>query len=130
MNAEADLTIDLREHQRHGGPAVVTVDESVRRHRQARLLAVGLLVVLNVADLLTTRAFLAAGALEGNPVGAFLLDRGWAGLAKGILLLLLGIRVLRAEPRVGTTSALWFVVGVYATVITVNLMALRSLGVI
>lgn len=129
--APADqLGIDLRPHQRGDGPVIVTRDESERRHRQSRLGALGLLVVLNVADLITTRAFLAAGAIEANPLGAFLIDRGWVGWVKGLLLLGLGIKVLRSPARVGTTSMLWFVVGVYATVVTVNLMALRALGVL
>lgn len=125
-----DVEIDLRDHQRGGGPVVVRPVETERRHRSARLIGVALLVILNVADLVSTDAFLDAGVEEGNPVGAFLLSRGWAGWAKGALLLVLGWRVAKSPPRVGTTCALWFVCGVYAMAVLFNLMVLRAVGVL
>jgi len=124
------LEIDLREHQRRDGPVVVRTVESERRHRNARLIGVALLVVLNVADLVSTDAFLDAGVEEGNPVGAFLLSRGWAGWAKAILLLVLGWRVAKSPPRVGTTCALWFVAGVYTMAVLFNVLVLRAIGVL
>ena len=125
-----DLSIDLRDHQRAVGPVVVTVDESERRHRQARVAGVALLVALNILDLLTTRAFLEAGLAEGNVIGAMFIESGTIALVKAALLLGLAWRVVKAPPRLGTSCALWFVVGIYAAVVTVNTLALRSLGVL
>jgi hypothetical protein len=125
-----DVSIDLRQHQADDGPVVVTVDESERRHRQARMAGVVLLVFLNVLDLVTTQRFLDAGLSEGNVVGALFIESGTIGYVKGFLLLALAWRVVKAPPRVGTSCALWFVVGVYAAVVTINTLALRSLGVI
>ena len=128
--APFDVSIDLRPHQADAGPVVVTVDESERRHRQARLAGVALLVVLNVLDLVTTKAFLEAGLSEGNLVGALFIESGTIAYVKALLLLALAWRVVKAPPRVGTSCALWFVVGVYAAVITINTLALRTLGVL
>lgn len=125
-----ELEIDLRDHQRRDGAVVVRTVESERQHRRARLIGVVLLVLLNVADLVSTDAFLDAGVEEGNPVGAFLLSRGWAGWAKATLLLILGWRVTQSPPRIGTTCALWFVVGVYAMAVTFNVMVLQAIGVL
>ena len=124
--------IDLREHQRTGGPVVVTMAEGIdeRRHRQVRLAGVVLLVVLNVFDLLTTKAFLDAGLSEGNPVGALLIEQGWMAWIKAALLLALGVRFMAARPRLGATCALWCVVGIYLAVVTVNTLALRTIGVL
>jgi hypothetical protein len=125
-----DVSIDLRQHQRDDGPVIVTVDESLRRHRQARLAGVALLVLLNVLDIITTKAFLDAGLAEGNVVGALFIESGTIAYVKGGLLLALAWRVVKAPPRVGTSCALWFVVGVYAAVITINTLALRALNVL
>lgn len=129
-SSQFDLAIDLRPQQAGAGPAIVTVDESQRRHRRARLAGIALLVVLNVLDLVTTKAFLDAGLSEGNVVGALFIESGTIAYVKGLLLLALAWRVVKAPPRVGTSCALWFVVGVYTAVVTVNTLALRSLGVL
>ena len=89
-----------------------------------------LLVVLNVLDLLTTRAFLDAGLREGNVVGAVLIESGWIAWVKAGILLALGLRILAARPRLGTTCALWCVVGIYLAVVTINTLALRTIGVL
>jgi hypothetical protein len=99
---------------------------SEARLRHFRLVGLVALVVLNVADLVTTRAFLAAGADEANPLGRMLLGRGVMPYAKGAILLALGWSVARARPKVSTTCAIWFVVGVYTTAIVVNFTVLAQ----
>jgi Domain of unknown function (DUF5658) len=123
--------IDLRDPPPANGvsPAVADGAEA-RRHWQLRLVGVGLLVVLNALDLMTTRAFLHAGLQEGNVVGAVLIEQGWIAWVKAGLLLALGLRLLRGSPRLGSTCALWCVVGIYLAVVAVNTMALRTIGVL
>ena len=126
----APLIIDLRDP---APPHVVAPDVDLaeaRRHRQLRIAGVAMLVVLNVLDLVTTRAFLNAGLQEGNVVGAVLIEQGWIAWVKGALLLALGVRFLAAKPRLGATCALWGAVGIYLAVVTVNTLALRTLGVL
>lgn len=118
--------VDLRAHERSGDAVVVELQPE--RLRELRAIGVALLIVLNVADIVTTAAFLDAGAAEGNPLADALITSGWIGWIKAALLLALGLRVLRGRPRLATTCMLWFVVGVYTTVVTLNLVAVRALG--
>ena len=120
------VVIDLRDRGSTVADPVAAAAAFERRHRDVRLLAVALLVLLNVADLVTTNAFLDAGVPEGNPLGEFLISRGWVGWVKAGILLALTLRILQRPPRLGTTAALWFVTGVYAAVVLVNLMVLNA----
>jgi uncharacterized membrane protein YciS (DUF1049 family) len=47
---------------------------------------------------------------------------------KGAVLLALGWSVARAKPKLSTTCAMFFVVGVYCTAIVVNLMVLSQVS--
>jgi len=55
------------------------------------------LIVLNILDLLSTRAFLALGQQEGNPLGVFLLNHFgfsglvWAKIIISILFVIIGL---------------------------------------
>jgi hypothetical protein len=99
----------------------------VRTLRQVRLAAVTLLVMLNVADLVTTRMFLNRGLEEGNGLSWILIQHGTMPWIKSALLLALAWRALKSVPTFGATCAMWFVVGLYAMTITVNCLALASL---
>ena len=107
-------------------PADLLADE--RRHRTIRLVALGLLVVLNALDILTTEAFLRAGVKEGNPIAVAAVEGGWMIYVKAVLLLGLGVRFARRRPTLGSTCVAWFVVGIYCMVVYVNLMVLRAAG--
>jgi len=96
------------------------------RHRLARVIGFALLILLNVLDLISTSMFLERGHEEGNPLAAAMIEGGHIPWAKSIILLLLGIRVLTSRPRLATTCALWFVVGIYATVVALNLTAVAA----
>jgi hypothetical protein len=93
------------------------------RHRLARVIGFALLILLNVLDIMSTAMFLERGHQEGNPLAAAMIEGGHIPWAKSIILLLLGVRVLTSRPRLATTCALWFVVGIYATVVALNLTA-------
>ena len=105
--------------------ATMTID--VRRMRQLRFAAVVALTLLNVLDLITTRMFLDRGLAEGNPFADVFLQNGTMPYLKGLILLGLAWSSLRSAPKLGTTCAMWCVVGVYITIIAVNSLALASL---
>ena len=134
-----DAVIDLRDgsvsappRRRSPAPApslpgsAAAADEAT--HRRLRVTAVVALAVLNGLDLLTTSAFMREGVPEGNPLAAAGLEHGWVGPFKLAVLAVLLARVLRRPPSLGSTCLLWFVTGVYAMVICVNVMIVRSVG--
>lgn len=94
------------------------------RHRLARVIGLALLIVLNALDIISTQMFLERGLQEGNPLADALIQDGSIGWVKSFLLLVLGIRVLNARPRLATTCALWFVTGIYAAVVSINFAGL------
>jgi hypothetical protein len=96
-------------------------------HRRWRVAGVFLLVVLNALDLITTDRFLDAGLAEGNPVADVLIQSGTAAPAKAAILLALAYSVWRRPPRIGTTCAMWGVVGIYFAVVSINTIALVTL---
>jgi len=116
----SSAVIDLRDT-----PAT-TISVPVRAIRAARVAAVLALVLLNIADLVTTRMFLNRGLEEGNGLSWVLIQNGTMPWVKSALLLALGWRALRAAPRLGTTCAMWFVVGLYTMTIVINCLALAS----
>jgi hypothetical protein len=95
--------------------------------RSFRIWAVGILAILNVADLITTRMFLDRGFQEGNGLSSALLQNGTMPWLKTAILVGLGWSAVKAPPKLGATCAMWFVTGLYAMVITVNTLALLSL---
>jgi hypothetical protein len=90
----------------------------------ARLLAVGLLLVLNAADAATTSRVLRLGGIERNPLAQWFLERGWLLEAKLGAVALLGVLILVVPPRRWLAPALWTVVAVYGFVVANNLVQL------
>jgi len=144
--AGADSVIDLRGHGRlavagGSGTGVDHVgdlsEDEIRprrfqligddRHREARFLAMVLLITLNGLDLLTTQAFLDRGVNEGNPLAEFLIGRGSVGAVKLAILIGLCLAMYRARPKLSTTCAMYAVAGFYTCAVTVNLLALASI---
>ena len=121
--------IDLREPARRtrNDEASPTIALPVRTIRIARLAAVALLVLLNIADLVTTRMFLNRGLEEGNGLSWVLIQSGSMPWIKSAILLALAWRALKSVPTFGATCAMWFVVGLYAMTITINCLAIASL---
>ncbi len=130
LDPKGPAVIDLREPRADASSTGGDVATELRQHRRIRLAGLVALVVLNALDVLTTYRALEAGATEANPVGAFFIDTGLLPWAKLAVLVFLGVKTLRAEPKLATTSALWFVVGVYAMAIVSNTLSLRHLGVL
>lgn len=88
--------------------------------RRAGLVALGLLFVLNVADVVVTRLLLDRGGVELNPLADQLLASNSALLAKLAIVLLLTLHVLRQPPRLIVLCFMWLVAGVYAFVVVIN----------
>ena len=128
-----DLVIDLRDSVLGQRTAILTKtvpsgSDTHERLRIAAMVAVIALVALNLADVVTTRAFLSAGVSEGNPVGRLLITSHTMEIAKAVVLLILGRRAWKGQIKLGAVCAMWFVTGVYACAICVNLMVLRAVA--
>ena len=76
------------------------------------------LVLTQIGDLLSTRAAIAAGAHESNPIGA------WLGLptAKLVGIVIIALLVWRSR----RPAKLWALVGFYALVVAWNLSLAHS----
>jgi len=116
-------------------PADVSVsDVDAAEHRAHRLLgsmavAVAAIALLNLADILTTRAVLHhTGATESNPLASALLTGGRVGLIKAGVLLALILRLPRRRPTVTFHAVLWFVAGFYFLTVISNLLVLRQVS--
>lgn len=102
------------------GPATGQGGVTGSELRFAALVAVGLLVALNVADVVTTRLLLDRGGIELNPLSARLLETGVALLVKVVILAIVGWIVHRRVPHLALVSFLWLVAGVYVAVVITN----------
>jgi hypothetical protein len=104
-------------------------DQRTRNLRASIAIAVAVIAVLNLADVLTTRAVLAhAGAVESNPLASALLSGGRVGLIKAIVLTGLVVRVPRRAPTVMFNAVLWFAAGFYFLTVVSNLLVLQRVG--
>jgi hypothetical protein len=122
VSSAVPTVIDLRDRPGDATTTALVVDiDRIRRYRIGALVA---LVVLNVIDLVMTRRFLADHAGDANPLARLMVGQGLMPWAKGGLLLALGSVVLRSKPKISSTCAMWFVVGVYCTALSVNAMVL------
>ena len=90
--------------------------------------ALAAIAVLNLADILTTRAVVGHGAIESNPLSAILLTNGRVELVKAIVLAGLIYRVPRRRATVALHAVLWFVAGFYALTVMSNLLVLQRLS--
>jgi hypothetical protein len=97
--------------------------------RRWSLRALALLSVLNVLDVVLTKAFLRAGLQEGNPVMAGLVQDWRMGALKVIVLGALFLKTLTSPPSVTRACLLWGAVGVYAVASWVNWQVLQQLPV-
>ena len=108
---------------------VGTLDRAPSRLSASTAVAVAAIAVLNLCDLLTTRAVLShQGAIEGNPLAALLLTNGTVGLLKAGVIAALVFRVWRRRPTIAFHALLWFVAGFYALTVLSNLLALQRLS--
>ena len=83
-----------------------------------RAVPLALLALLQVADYLSTRAFLAVGVPEGNPIVQHL----GVGTSKLAGLVIVGLLAWRAR----RSWVLWALCGFYSAVVAVNLLAIAK----
>ena len=91
-------------------------------------LAVAAIAILNLADVLTTRAVVGHGAIEANPLSSALLAGGRVELLKAGIIVALVLRVPRRRPTVAFHAILWFVAGFYALTVASNLLVLNRVS--
>lgn len=94
--------------------------------RRAGLIALGLLLALNVTDLVLTRLLLDRGGVELNPLADRLLASNSALLVKVALVAVLAVYVVRQAPRLIVLCFMWLVVGIYVLVVVINGSQLAS----
>lgn len=82
------------------------------------------IIVMNAADVVTTRMLIDAGGQERNPIAGHFLERGSLSTVKIGLAGLIGILMLVAPLRRRVESLLWFAVAAYGTVLTLHIVQL------
>ncbi len=97
--------------------------------RRWSFVAIGLLGVLNVADVVLTKRFMSAGLTEGNPLMAGLVQDWRMGAVKALILGGLFLKAVTSRPSVARACLLWAGVGVYALASYVNWQALQQIPV-
>jgi len=131
-----DVVLDLRDRPALGasmgpasmGPAATGAAEPGQRHLGAvRWAGLGLLAVLNIADLVTTHIAMRDGAVEGNPVTRTLMAHGALSPAKLVVLAFLGVLIARSPARLHSAIAIWFVAGVYTMIVVSNVLVIGQL---
>jgi len=115
----------------HRAPLVVDLRERVsQRTRDGRWTLVLLLVLLNVADVVSTHLVLGNGGTEGNPIMSSIVNDGWVGTLAVKLAVCgwIALIVARCPPSSGlVTKGLTIVTGLYGAIVAWNLAVLLAL---
>ena len=99
------------------------------RRRRAVIVGLGVLAVLQAADVFATWALLANDGAELNPVGRALIGSGGAIVVKfAIIGALLALVFTRPVVRMGFVCGVWAVTGIYLAVVAMNLYSLHLVG--
>ena len=104
------------------GGAVASVPARAGR----ALVPMAAILLLNLADVITTHRILGLGGRELNPVAGWLLANGWLLAAKLGLVLLITVLVAIAPRRRWIVPALWLMTGFYAAVIAFHAAQLAA----
>lgn len=88
--------------------------------RQAGLVALVLIALLNVGDVVVTQLLLARGGVELNPVADRLLASDIALAVKLAIVMGLALHFLRRGPRLIVVCFMWLVAGIYTFLVIVN----------
>lgn len=95
--------------------------------RQAGIVALVLLALLNVGDVALTQLLLTRGGVELNPVADRLLASDIALAVKLALVAALAVHFMRRGPRLIVVCFMWLVAGIYLLVVVVNCSQLVSI---
>lgn len=88
--------------------------------RRAGVVALGLLLVLNVADVVITRLLLDRGGIELNPLADRLLASNSTLVVKVGIVAALTVRALRRPPALIVVCFMWLVAGIYVLAVALN----------
>ena len=109
--------------------AVEDTSAVMARRRRAVIIGLGVLAVLQAADVLATWALLANDGAELNPVGRALIGSGGAIFVKfAIIGALLALVLSRPLVRMGFVCGVWAVTGIYLAVVAMNIYSLHLVG--
>jgi len=95
--------------------------EATREQWLRSTLAVALLL-LNLADVLSTRTVLAMGGTEVNPLSRWLIDQGLLAPVKVLIVGFVAVAAHAASTRRQVSAALGAVVAIYAGVVASNVL--------
>ena len=85
-----------------------------------RSMLVVAILLLNIADVLTTRSSLARGGVELNPLSAWLIHNGILTNAKVAIAAFIGVAAAAASSRRRVSNLLFMVAGFYFVVVASN----------
>ena len=106
-----------------------STDAVMARRRRAVIIGLGVLAVLQAADVKLTWELLANNGSELNPVGRVLIGTGAAIFAKfSVLAVLLALALSRRPVRLGFVCGVWAVTGIYVAVVAINFYSLHLVG--
>lgn len=95
--------------------------------RQAGIVALVLIALLNVGDVVLTQLLLTRGGVELNPVADRLLASDLALAVKLAIVMGLALHFMRRGPRLIVVCFMWLVAGIYTFVVIVNCSQLLSI---
>lgn len=86
----------------------------------------GLLLVLNVADVLTTRVLLDMGGLEANPLSAWLIEMGMLAPVKVLVVGFIAVAAQACSVRHRFSVAMGVAAFIYTGVVASNLVQIAT----
>lgn len=93
-----------------------------------RSMLVVAILLLNVADVLTTNTVLARGGIEMNPLSRWLIDLGMLAHTKISVAAFIGVAAAAASTRRRVSNLLFMVAGFYFVVVASNALQLHFYG--
>jgi hypothetical protein len=93
-----------------------------------RSMLVVAILVLNIADVLTTQSSLARGGIELNPLSGWLIHNGMLAHAKVSIAAFIGVAAAAASTRARVSNLLMMVAGFYLVVVAGNSIQLLLHG--
>jgi hypothetical protein len=94
--------------------------------RAVRMAGVALIAALSVVDVVTSSWLRSRNGVEINPIAGWLIAHDLLGVAKLIAVGTVAFLLHRARAATWVTTAVWFVAGIYATIISLHVWQLGS----
>jgi hypothetical protein len=94
--------------------------------RAGTTLPLAVLLVFNIADVVTTHRILGLGGRELNPVAGWLLANGWLVVSKLVLVAVIAVLATLAPARRWIVSSLWLMTAFYGAIIAFHVIQLSA----